>query len=147
MGIRKLASEMSSAEKNGKEKNGAKESAAAAAAKESKSSAESKSSSASEQLNLRVIGQDGDVIQFKIKNNTPFRKLMSVYCDRLKLVQNNIRFVFDGNRIHDADTPATFDMVDDDAIEVFTQQTGGGEGAPSSWGRARPSLSRSRRRR
>jgi len=50
---------------------------------------------------------------------------MSVYCDRLKLVQNNIRFVFDGNRIQEADTPATFDMVDDDAIEVFTQQTGG----------------------
>ena len=37
----------------------------------------------------------------------------------------NYRFVFDGNRIQEADTPATFDMVDDDAIEVFTQQTGG----------------------
>ena len=34
--------------------------------------------------------------------------------------------MFDGNRIHEADTPDTFDMVDDDAIEVFTQQTGGG---------------------
>ena len=36
-----------------------------------------------------------------------------------------LRFVFDGNRIQDADTPDTFDMVDDDAIEVFMQQTGG----------------------
>jgi hypothetical protein len=44
-----------------------------------------------DQLNLKVIGQDGQVIQFKIKSNTPFRKLMNVYCDRQKLVQNNIR--------------------------------------------------------
>ena len=56
------------------------------------SSSKSSDSKSSEQLNLRVIGQDGEVIQFKIKSNTPFRKLMSVYCDRLKLVQNNIRY-------------------------------------------------------
>jgi len=113
-----------SSDKNGDATNGAgggdKD---ASVAKES--SSKSSDSKSSEQLNLRVIGQDGEVIQFKIKSNTPFRKLMSVYCDRLKLVQNNIRFVFDGNRIQEADTPATFDMVDDDAIEVFTQQTGG----------------------
>ena len=81
-----------SSDKNGDAKNGAggggiKDSKVAA----KESSSESKSSSAAEQLNLRVIGQDGDVIQFKIKSNTPFRKLMSVYCDRLNYVQNTIR--------------------------------------------------------
>ena len=46
---------------------------------------------ASDQLNLKVLGQDGQVVQFKIKKNTPLRKLMSAYCDRCKLAQNTIR--------------------------------------------------------
>ena len=28
-----------------------------------------------EQLNLKVIGQDGQAVQFKIKRGTPFRKV------------------------------------------------------------------------
>ena len=82
-----------SSDKNGDAKNGGGGIKDSTAAKESssKSGSSSDSKSSSEQLNLRVIGQDGEVIQFKIKSNTPFRKLMSVYCDRLKLVQNNIR--------------------------------------------------------
>lgn len=29
----------------------------------------------SDQLNLKVIGQDGEAVQFKIKRSTPFRKV------------------------------------------------------------------------
>ena len=29
----------------------------------------------SEQINLKVIGQDGEAVQFKIKRSTPFRKV------------------------------------------------------------------------
>ena len=76
-------------------------------------------------LNLRVVGQDGQVIQFKIKENTPFRKLMHAYCDRQKLSIAVLRFVFDGSRLSETDTPKDLDMEDDDAIEVFTQQSGG----------------------
>ena len=78
-----------------------------------------------EQLNLKVVGQDGQVIQFKIKRITPFRKLMHAYCDRTKVAQNTVRFTFDGSRINDTDTPRSMDMEDGDTIEVFTQQTGG----------------------
>ena len=35
-----------------------------------------------EHINLKVTGQDGSVVHFKIKRNTPLRKLMSAYCDR-----------------------------------------------------------------
>jgi len=80
---------------------------------------------ASDQLNLKVLGQDGQVVQFKIKKNTPLRKLMSAYCDRCKLAQNTIRFMFDGTRIDEGDTPKSMDMEDGDTIEVFTQQSGG----------------------
>jgi len=42
-------------------------------------------------LNLKVLGQDGQVVQFKIKGSTPLRKLMSAYCDRQKVQQKTIR--------------------------------------------------------
>lgn len=42
-----------------------------------------------EHINLKVAGQDGSVVQFKIKRHTPLSKLMKAYCERqvtLKLV-------------------------------------------------------------
>lgn len=35
-----------------------------------------------EHINLKVAGQDGSVVQFKIKRHTPLIKLMKAYCDR-----------------------------------------------------------------
>lgn len=35
-----------------------------------------------EHINLKVAGQDGSVVQFKIKRHTPLSKLMKAYCDR-----------------------------------------------------------------
>ncbi|XP_045704307.1 small ubiquitin-related modifier 2-like [Phyllostomus hastatus] len=50
--------------------------------------------------NLKVAGQDGSVVQFKIKRHTLLSKLMKAYLnDRLK-------------------------MEDEDTIDVFQQQTG-----------------------
>ncbi|XP_044529654.1 small ubiquitin-related modifier 2-like isoform X2 [Gracilinanus agilis] len=57
-------------------------------------------------INLKVAGQDGSVVQFKIKRHTPFSKLMKAYCER-------------------QDTPAQLEMEDEDTIDVFQQQTGG----------------------
>jgi hypothetical protein len=39
-----------------------------------------------EHINLKVTGQDGSVVQFKIKHKTPLRKLMSAYCDRAESI-------------------------------------------------------------
>ena len=32
-------------------------------------------------INLKVAGQDGSVVQFKIKRHTPCRKLINAYCE------------------------------------------------------------------
>lgn len=37
----------------------------------------------------------------------------------------SLRFLFDGRRINDTDTPKTLEMEDDDAIEVYQEQAGG----------------------
>ncbi|CAN8006532.1 unnamed protein product, partial [Ixodes hexagonus] len=78
-----------------------------------------------EHINLKVVGQDGSVVHFKIKKHTPLRKLMTTYCDRAGLSIQNVRFRFDGQPINETDTPAGLDMEDDDTIDVFQQQTGG----------------------
>ncbi|XP_069081814.1 small ubiquitin-related modifier 3 isoform X1 [Pleurodeles waltl] len=76
-------------------------------------------------INLKVAGQDGSVVQFKIKRYTPLNKLMKAYCDRQGLSMRQIRFRFDGQPINETDTPAQLEMEDEDTIDVFQQQTGG----------------------
>ncbi|KAM5335026.1 small ubiquitin-related modifier 3 [Glossophaga mutica] len=76
-------------------------------------------------INLKVAGQDGSVVQFKIKRHTPLSKLMKAYCERQGLSMRQIRFRFDGQPINEADTPAQLEMEDEDTIDVFQQQTGG----------------------
>uniref|UniRef100_A0A2K5V1K8 Ubiquitin-like domain-containing protein n=1 Tax=Macaca fascicularis TaxID=9541 RepID=A0A2K5V1K8_MACFA len=80
-------------------------------------------------INLKVAGQDGSVVQFKIKRHTPLSKLMKAYCERQGLSMRQIRFRFDGQPINETDTPAQLEMEDEDTIDVFQQQTGG---APES---------------
>jgi len=38
-----------------------------------------------EHINLKVMGQDGNIVQFKIKKHTALKKLMSTYCERAGL--------------------------------------------------------------
>uniref|UniRef100_A0A671K3H6 Small ubiquitin-related modifier n=1 Tax=Sinocyclocheilus anshuiensis TaxID=1608454 RepID=A0A671K3H6_9TELE len=76
-------------------------------------------------INLKVAGQDGSVVQFKIKSHTPLSKLMKAYCERQGLTTRQIRFRFDGQPINETDTPAQLEMEDEDTIDVFQQQTGG----------------------
>jgi small ubiquitin-related modifier len=78
-----------------------------------------------EHINLKVTGQDGSVVHFKIKKMTPLRKLMSAYCERTGVKMGSMRFRFDGQPINETDTPSQLDMEDGDAIDVFQQQTGG----------------------
>ncbi|XP_027690893.1 small ubiquitin-related modifier 2-B-like [Vombatus ursinus] len=52
-------------------------------------------------INLKVVGQDGSVVQFKIKRHTPLSKLMKAYSEQQ---------VGNGG---------------EDTIDVFQHQTGG----------------------
>ncbi|XP_044732288.1 small ubiquitin-related modifier 2 [Chrysoperla carnea] len=84
-----------------------------------------KKGSESEHINLKVMGQDQAIVQFKIKKQTPLRKLMNAYCDRAGLAMSTVRFRYDGNVVNETDTPTTLEMEEGDTIEVFQQQTGG----------------------
>ena len=63
-------------------------------------------------INLKVKSEDGQEIYFKIKRTTPFKKLMDTYCHRAGVLflftqhsTANVRFLFDGQRINQAQTP------------------------------------------
>ncbi|XP_055116702.1 small ubiquitin-related modifier 2-like [Symphalangus syndactylus] len=52
-------------------------------------------------INLKVVGQGGSVVQFKIKRYTPLSKLMKAYCELQLEIEN------------------------EDTTDVFQQQMGG----------------------
>ncbi|NWR42472.1 SUMO3 protein, partial [Regulus satrapa] len=79
-----------------------------------------------EHIDLKVAGQDGSAVCFRIKRHTPLGKLMRAYCCRQNLSMKQIMFLFDGQPIKEADTPAELEMEHEDTIEVYQQQTGGG---------------------
>ncbi|XP_032256032.1 small ubiquitin-related modifier 2-like [Phoca vitulina] len=76
-------------------------------------------------IHLKVAGQDGSLVYFKIKRHTLLSKLMKAYCERQGLSMTQVRFRFDGHPIKETDTPALLEMQDEDVIDVFQQQTGG----------------------
>ncbi|KAL6136958.1 hypothetical protein ACLB2K_062253 [Fragaria x ananassa] len=47
-------------------------------------------------INLKVKGQDGNEVFFRIKRSTQLKKLMNAYCDRQSVELNSIAFLFDG---------------------------------------------------
>ncbi|XP_059954760.1 small ubiquitin-related modifier 2-like [Mesoplodon densirostris] len=52
-------------------------------------------------INLKVVGQDGSVVQLKIKRHTPLSKPMKAYCEK------------------------QLEMEDENTLDVFQQQTEG----------------------
>mmetsp|Transcript_19195 Transcript_19195/g.57929 ORF Transcript_19195/g.57929 Transcript_19195/m.57929 type:complete len:105 (+) Transcript_19195:301-615(+) len=76
-------------------------------------------------LNLKVKAQDGNVVFFKAKPTTPFRKLMNAYCAKSSIDVETVNFMFDGVRLRGEQTPASVDMEDQDEIQVVIHQIGG----------------------
>ncbi|KAL9257391.1 Small ubiquitin-related modifier 1-like protein [Drosera capensis] len=76
-------------------------------------------------INLKVKGQNGNEVFFRIKRNTQLKKLMNAYCDRESQDINAIAFLFDGRRLRGDQTPNDLEMEDGDEIDAMLHQTGG----------------------
>lgn len=79
----------------------------------------------SEYLTLKVIrpflecGQSE--IHFKVKHTTPLGKLKKSYSDRIDVPLYLLRFLYNGRRILDEDTPGTLEMESDEFVEVYDE--------------------------
>ena len=86
-------------------------------------------------MNLKVVFQDGIEVNFKLKQTTPLKKLMDAFCNHQGISTNSVRFLWNGNTIHGAQTPAMLGMEDGDVIDSL-----GMDPDPST--ELQPSLSR-----
>jgi len=86
---------------------------------------EDKSGASSDHINLKVSGQDGAEVHFKIKRTTQLKKLMDAYCQRQGKNPASVRFLLDGVRIEGTQTPKELGMEENDTIDAVLQQTGG----------------------
>jgi small ubiquitin-related modifier len=78
-------------------------------------------------ITIKVRDQAGEVMFFKVKKTTEMRKIFDAYAQRLGVNSRNLRFTLDGERIKDADTPKMLELSDEDQIDVYLDQVGGGE--------------------
>ena len=78
-----------------------------------------------EYIKLKVVGQDSNEIHFRVKMSTNMGKLKKSYAERVSVLESSLRFLFEGRRINDDETPKTLEMEQDDVIEVY--QTGGSD--------------------
>jgi len=79
-----------------------------------------------EHIKLKVLGQDHTEVHFKVKKTTNLSKVKKHYAERQGKSVDTLRFMYEGRRINDFDTPKQLDMQDEDIIEVYQEQTGGG---------------------
>ncbi|KAK9475689.1 ubiquitin-related domain-containing protein [Lipomyces japonicus] len=77
-----------------------------------------------EHLNIKVTDGNNEVF-FRIRRSTQLKKLMDTFCDRQGKSRGAVRFLFDGQRVSDTDTPESLDMGENDTIEVYQEQVGG----------------------
>merc|ERR1712018_134258 len=78
-----------------------------------------------EYIKLKVVGQDSNEIHFRVKMSTNMGKLKKSYAERVGVPVSSLRFLFDGRRINDDETPKALEMEQDDVIEVYQERTGG----------------------
>ena len=76
-------------------------------------------------IKLKVVGQYSNEIHFRVKMTTAMGKLKKSYSERVGVPVTSLRFLFDGKRINDDETPNSLEMKQDDEIEVYHEQTGG----------------------
>lgn len=79
-------------------------------------------------IHIKVKSQtQQDEVHFKIKRNTPLRKLMEKYAERVGATSiATLTFLFEGERVMPDNTPAQLSMQDNDTLEVAVTQIGGG---------------------
>jgi len=78
-------------------------------------------------IRIRVITSDrSNEVHFRLKLDVSMSRMKRAYAQKLGHNADELRFVFDGHRITDFDTPKSLGMVDDDVVEIYQERTGGG---------------------
>ncbi|KAI0275606.1 ubiquitin-related domain-containing protein [Russula aff. rugulosa BPL654] len=71
-------------------------------------------------INVKVVSAQGEEVFFKIKRTTKLSKLQGAYANKVGKDVGSIRFLYDGARINDEDTPQSLDMEDNGNVVSFS---------------------------
>ena len=74
-----------------------------------------------ETIRLKVVSEDHLGVDIVMKRTTRFATLKAGYSNIVKLPISHLKFVFDGRRLGDDDTPETLNMETDDMIEAYME--------------------------
>ena len=89
-----------------------------------------------EQTQLKVVTPGGLVLYFKCRPTTPLQKVMLSFCQRQGVRRPWVRFLFNGNKINDWQTPQQLNMAQQldmegcTVIDVTVEQQGGRIASP-----------------
>ena len=80
-----------------------------------------------DRIKLRVVDHLNNGVIFAVRKTTKMWKVMKEFSDRNPPIGTDSarRFLFDGRRINNDDTPESLKMESEDVIEVFFEQRGG----------------------
>ncbi|CAL5226904.1 g9778 [Coccomyxa viridis] len=80
---------------------------------------------ASNVINIVVKDQNSGEVHFKVKPTTKFSKIFDAYAGKKGVEAANIKFLHDGQRIRDHQTPGELGIEDNDVIDCLLEQVGG----------------------
>lgn len=72
-----------------------------------------------------IRDQSSHALTFRVKNNIRFGKIFSNYSTKKGVDMGVIKFLFDGGRVTDDQSPHDLDLKDGDVIDAVIEQTGG----------------------
>ena len=79
-----------------------------------------------EQIKLRVVGEDRLEVDIVVKRASRFATFKVAYSSLVELPTSDLKFVFDGQKLDDNDTPDTLDMDNEAMIEAYLESDSNG---------------------
>jgi hypothetical protein len=79
---------------------------------------------ANQVLTIRIRDQTGEETYFKVKPQTRMDKVFNAFATKKDFNCNSLKFMIDGERMQDWDTPQSLGLEDGDQIDVMLEQRG-----------------------
>ena len=76
-------------------------------------------------VTVNVRAPNGQESRFKMRGDVYLYKLMNAFCFRHGLQRASVRFLFDGVRLGEMDTPGMVGLENGDTIDAMLLQVGG----------------------
>ncbi|CAN8065971.1 unnamed protein product [Agarophyton chilense] len=78
-----------------------------------------------DRVTLTVRDKENNEFTFQVKRSTPFRKVFEAFSQKMKEPVKAFRFLYDGKRISESDTPVSLGVENGDSIDAMVMSQGG----------------------